>query len=173
MREIGTKALAWFALVLLTFSTGCARKMIGSGDINSALGGSAGQDTMSMPAGAAQVPSGTVATLFDTKRIYFEFDRYDLDPDGQQILTEIAAYLKEYGELRLDIEGHCDERGTSEYNLALGERRACAARDFLATMGIDASRIGTISYGEEKPEDPGKTEEAWARNRRDQFLFSR
>ena len=68
--------------------------------------------------------------------------------------------------MRLEIEGHCDEQGTSEYNLALGERRAGAARDFLVTMGIDASRIDTISYGEEKPEDPGKTEEAWAKNRR-------
>ncbi len=173
MREIGTKALSWFALVLLIFSTGCARKMIGSADASGVSGGSAGQETMSMPAGAAQVPSGTVATLFDSKKIYFEFDRHDLDHDGQQILTEIAAYLKEFGELQLDIEGHCDERGTSEYNLALGERRACAARDFLVTMGIDASRIGTISYGEENPEDQGKTEEAWARNRRDQFLFSR
>jgi peptidoglycan-associated lipoprotein len=128
---------------------------------------------MNMPAGEAQAPSGTVVTPFDSRKIYFEFDRHDLSPDGRQILTEIAAYLKEHGELRLDIEGHCDERGTSEYNLALGERRACAARDFLVTMGIDAARIGTISYGEEKPEDPGKTEEAWSKNRRDQFIFSR
>lgn len=169
MRGIFTKAVAVSVLVLLVFSAGCAKYFTGTG----ATDGSAGQQTMSMPAGGEQVPSGTVATLFDSKKIYFEFDKHDLNPEARQLLTEIAAYLKEYGELRLEIEGHCDERGTSEYNLALGERRAGAARDFLVTMGIDASRIDTISYGEEKPEDPGKTEEVWARNRRAQFIFSR
>ncbi len=173
MRGIGTRGVVWVALVLLMFSAGCTRKMTGTTDETGAPEKSAGQETMSMPAGAAQVPSGTVTTLFDCRNVYFEFDRHDLDSEGRQILTEIAAYMKEHGELRLDIEGHCDERGTSEYNLALGERRACAARDFLVTMGIDPARIGTISYGEEKPDDPGQTEEAWSRNRRDQFLFSR
>ena len=75
--------------------------------------------------------------------------------------------------MNLVIEGHCDERGTNEYNMALGDRRARSARDFLVNLGVDASRISTVSYGEEKPADPGKTEEAWAKNRRAQFVFSR
>ncbi len=170
MREIVTRGMVWFALVLLIFSAGCTRKMMGVADETGALDGSVGQETMNMPAGEAQAPSGTVVTPFDSRKIYFEFDRHDLSPDGRQILTEIAAYLKEHGELRLDIEGHCDERGTSEYNLALGERRACAARDFLVTMGIDAARIGTISYGG-KARRPGKTEEARTK-KEDQFIFS-
>jgi len=173
MRKIVARTVVWLALVFLIFSAGCTKKIMGTADETGAWNGPAGQETMSMPSGAAQAPSGTVATLFDGKKVYFEFDRHDLKPEGRQILTGIAAYLREHDELRLDIEGHCDERGTSEYNLALGERRACAAKDFLVSLRIDASRIGAISYGEEKPEDPGKTEQAWSMNRRDQFLFSR
>lgn len=75
--------------------------------------------------------------------------------------------------MNLVIEGHCDERGTNEYNMALGDRRARSARDFLVNLGVDASRISTVSYGEEKPASLGKTEEAWAKNRRAQFVFSR
>jgi len=112
-------------------------------------------------------------TQFDAKNIYFEFDKHALSAESRQTLTDIAAYLKENTDVRLMIEGHCDERGTNEYNLALGDRRANAARDFLITLGVDPVRIETISYGEEKPEDPRKTEEVWAKNRRDQFVFSR
>lgn len=118
-------------------------------------------------------PAQTITTPFDSRNVYFDFDRHNLNADARQVLTEIAAYLKENADVNLVIEGHCDERGTNEYNMALGDRRARSARDFLVNLGVDASRISTVSYGEEKPASLGKTEEAWAKNRRAQFVFSR
>lgn len=107
------------------------------------------------------------------KKIYFAFDRFDLSEESVAVLNELAAYLKANPELKLAIEGHCDERGTNEYNLALGERRAKAALDYLVSLGVDSSRLSTISYGEERPADPGHNEEAWAKNRRDEFVFAK
>jgi peptidoglycan-associated lipoprotein len=86
------------------------------------------------------------------------------------VLQQIAAFLKRYPQVIIQIEGHCDERGTEEYNMALGSRRANAARQFLADLSIDPNKIYTISYGEERPFDPGHSEAAWAVNRRDHFL---
>jgi peptidoglycan-associated lipoprotein len=88
------------------------------------------------------------------------------------ILEGIAGWLKEHPEKRVLIEGNCDERGTNEYNMALGEQRALAARRFLVALGIEAARLSTISYGEERPLALGNNEEAWARNRRDHFVVS-
>ncbi|MGQ9604390.1 MAG: peptidoglycan-associated lipoprotein Pal [bacterium] len=105
------------------------------------------------------------------ERIHFDFDRYNLRPDAIQVLTRNAEVLLAHPEIRIVIEGHCDERGTDEYNLALGERRAAAARDFLVRFGIDMSRISTVSYGEERPLDPRSNEEAWAKNRRAEFVI--
>ena len=105
------------------------------------------------------------------KDIHFDFDRYDIRPEDAEILKENAALLIKYPDKRIQIEGHCDERGTAEYNLALGERRAQSARDFLISLGIAPNRITTISYGEEKPLDPGHNEEAWAKNRRCHFVI--
>jgi len=102
--------------------------------------------------------------------IHFDFDKYNLKPEAQEILKKTApAYLK-YTNYNVVIEGHCDERGTAEYNLALGEKRAAEAAKFLMNLGIDKNRIKTISYGEEMPLDKGHNEEAWAKNRRDHFL---
>jgi len=100
------------------------------------------------------------------KDIYFDFDRYDVRPEDAPILKENAALLKKYPNVKIQIEGHCDERGTIEYNLALGERRANSTKNYLVTLGISPERISIISYGEEKPFDPGHSEEAWAKNRR-------
>ena len=105
------------------------------------------------------------------KDIHFDFDRYEIRPEDAEILKENAALLIKYPDKRIQIEGHCDERGTAEYNLALGERRAQSARDFLISLGIAPNRITTISYGEEKPLDPGHHEEAWAKNRRCHFVI--
>lgn len=99
-------------------------------------------------------------------RVYFAFDRYDLAPSSRNTLQKQAAWLKANPSVNIKIEGHCDERGTREYNLALGERRANAAADFLMSLGIAADRISTISYGKERPVDARSTEEAWALNRR-------
>ncbi len=104
-----------------------------------------------------------------SQKIHFAFDRSDLNEQARDTLKKIAAVLRLNPSYSLDIAGHCDERGTSEYNLALGERRARAAKKFLVNLGISADRITTVSYGEERPIDPGHTEEAWAKNRRDEF----
>src|SRR5229473_232645 len=99
-------------------------------------------------------------------RVYFEFDQSTVREDGRQTLNKQAEWLKKYTNYPITIEGHCDERGTREYNLALGERRANAARQYLIAQGIPAARIKTISYGKERPDPVGSDEAAWARNRR-------
>ena len=101
--------------------------------------------------------------------IYFEFDKSTLTPAAQDNLLQKAEWLRENADATATIEGHCDDRGTNEYNLALGDRRANSARSFLTDMGIDSSRLRTISYGEEMPVDSGKNDEAWAKNRRAHF----
>lgn len=108
---------------------------------------------------------------FQNEHIYYEFDSSVLLPEAQNTLSHKAEYMQKYTDVGLVIEGHCDERGTDAYNLALGERRAESARRYLLDLGIDESRIETISYGEERPLDPGNNEEAWAKNRRAQFLL--
>src|ERR1700730_5023594 len=99
-------------------------------------------------------------------RVFFAFDRADISPEARQILTRQADWLRRYPNVTVTIEGHCDERGTREYNLALGERRAQAAKNVLVASGIPASRISTISYGKERPAVVGSSEEAYAQNRR-------
>ena len=103
------------------------------------------------------------------KDINFDFDKYSLSPLAQTILDENAAYLAANQAVKVQIEGHCDERGTVEYNLKLGANRARAAFEYLRAKGIDASRLSTVSYGEELPLDPAKNEAAYAKNRRDHF----
>ncbi|UCF92936.1 MAG: peptidoglycan-associated lipoprotein Pal [Desulfobacterales bacterium] len=112
-----------------------------------------------------------MAELFVQEDIHFEFDKSTLTPTAQDILSRKGEWLRENPDVSFTIEGHCDERGTNEYNLALGDRRAESAKAFLVDLGIDASRITTISYGEERPVDPGHNEEAWAQNRRDHFVI--
>mgnify|MGYP000586537785 CR=1 FL=1 len=99
-------------------------------------------------------------------RVFFGFDRYNLTPAARDILQKQAAWMIANSNVSVTIEGHCDERGTREYNLALGDRRANAAADYLMTLGVPATRISTISYGKERPEDPASNEIAWAKNRR-------
>ena len=99
-------------------------------------------------------------------RIFFDTDKYDIDSDDQSILRSQAQWLMQNPSVRVTVEGHCDERGTRDYNLALGERRANAAKNYLASLGIDPVRISTISYGKERPVALGSDESAWAQNRR-------
>lgn len=103
------------------------------------------------------------------EQIYFDYDSSELKPAAQDILTKKAAWLEANGGYKIKIEGHCDERGSTEYNLALGSRRAEAAAKFLNALGISSDRITTVSYGEEKPAVEGKGESAWSKNRRDEF----
>ena len=99
-------------------------------------------------------------------RVFFGFDKYDLSSEARTTLERQAFWLRKYPSATVTIEGHCDERGTREYNLALGERRASAAKDYLIALGVDASRVSTISYGKERPVAFGSNDEAWAQNRR-------
>ena len=98
--------------------------------------------------------------------IYFAFDRYDLTEEARKTLAENAKILLAHPNLIIQIEGHCDERGSNEYNLALGERRSVSTKLYLIKLGVKGNRLSTISYGEEMPVDPGHTEAAWAKNRR-------
>jgi peptidoglycan-associated lipoprotein len=104
--------------------------------------------------------------------IHFDFDKSNIRQDDRKILSRNAAYLSKNINVKIVIEGYCDERGTAEYNMALGERRADEAKKYLVNLGIDGKRITTISYGSEKPLDPGHDEVAWAKNRRDHFAVN-
>jgi peptidoglycan-associated lipoprotein len=106
------------------------------------------------------------------KPVYFEYDSSELSADAQAALNANAELLKKYPAWTITLEGHCDERGTAEYNLALGERRALAARNYLVSLGISADRLRTVSYGKEFPFDPGHDEAAWSRNRRAHFVIT-
>ena len=106
------------------------------------------------------------------KPIFFDFDKYDIRPADTEILKGNSAFLKKFPNVKIQIEGHCDERGTNEYNLALGERRANSTKKYLTSLGVTADRVSTISYGEEKPMDPSHNEEAWTKNRRAHFVIT-
>jgi peptidoglycan-associated lipoprotein len=99
-------------------------------------------------------------------RVFFDFDKYNIRPDQEATLRAQAQWLAEFPNVSVVVEGHCDERGTREYNLALGERRANAVKNFLVALGVNASRIETVSYGKERPAVMGSNEDAWAQNRR-------
>jgi peptidoglycan-associated lipoprotein len=104
--------------------------------------------------------------------LFFELDSSDVSPEGQKTMQDNAAVLKKYPGMQITIEGHCDERGTAEYNLALGERRALAAKNYLVSLGIPADQIKTVSYGKEFPFDPGHDDAAWQKNRRAHFVIT-
>jgi peptidoglycan-associated lipoprotein len=120
------------------------------------------------PATTTSVTPGSVADFRQNvgDRVFFDTDQSNLRDDARQTLTRQAEWLKKYTNYPITIEGHCDERGTREYNLALGERRANAARQYLVAQGVPAARIKTISFGKENPDPPGSDEAAWALNRR-------
>jgi len=119
----------------------------------------------------AQQKTASAKSIFENEDVYFEFDSIRLAPQAQEILTKKAEWLRANPTAKITIEGHCDSRGTNEYNLALGEGRAQSAKAFLVDLGIDPSRLNTISYGEERPIDRAQTEEGWAKNRRAHFVI--
>ncbi len=120
---------------------------------------------------AAMVPPPMVPGVDKLDAIYFDFDKYDLRPESRATLKKNADWLTRNPDRKVVIEGNCDERGTNEYNMALGQRRAEAAAKYLNTLGVSAGRISTISYGEDRPVCKESTEECWARNRRDDFIL--
>lgn len=156
------------AVVLLS---SCSKKDVIEGDaaispsgMEGGTGGIENAPPVSTNPGEAGTPSTELAT------IYFGYDSYALTGEARNSLKSNADWLKANPNGRVQIEGHCDERGTNEYNMALGDRRANAVRGYLMKMGIDRGRIDTISYGEERPADVGHDESAWARNRRAVFV---
>ncbi|MBK8177147.1 MAG: peptidoglycan-associated lipoprotein Pal [Rhodospirillales bacterium] len=142
-------------------TTGTSGIPSSGGYTTSGLSGTGGQ--RGIPGDPAEVER-QIASTGDT--VYFAFDSYSLDSSAQQALDRQAALLLKYTGITVTIEGHTDERGTREYNIALGDRRATAVRDYLVAYGIDAASIRTISYGEERPAVLGSSEAAWAKNRR-------
>ncbi len=120
---------------------------------------------------SAMVPNAAAGTQEDLNvnigdRVFFGYDRYDLSSEGRDILAAQATWLQQYDSLYVTVEGHADERGTREYNLALGERRANSVKNYLVALGVSPSRINVISYGKERPAVPGSNESAWSQNRR-------
>jgi peptidoglycan-associated lipoprotein len=107
------------------------------------------------------------------KDIYFDFDKSNIKPSEREVLNKNGEWLKDNPNVRVQIEGHCDERGTNEYNIALGERRAVSARDYLLSLGISSERLYTVSYGEEKPVCTEQNESCWWQNRRAHFLVGK
>ena len=137
-----------------------------------AAGGGAASSQAAPPssssAASPMVAPGSVEDFLKNvgDRVFFDFDKYDLKTEGRDQLVKWVAFLKQYPSDTLTVEGHCDERGTREYNLALGERRANSVKDFLAAQGVAVSRLKVISYGKERPAVLGSDEAAWAQNRR-------
>ena len=156
LKRIG---LVCVMVLALGVSFGCAKKNVG---------GEGGTGSEGMSAGAMTAVDRAAQTITEGI-IYFEFDKFDIQPQYNEMLRQKAELLKQYPSIRIRIEGNCDERGTEEYNLALGGRRARSAYDYLLRLGVNPSQMETISYGKERPVVTGSGPEAWAKNRRDDF----
>lgn len=174
MRKLGLLGLIVLVFAL-AMAGGCAKKVASTPEGTTVSG--SGESSAAAPSGLtdAQRLAEQQRQAIDklaADRIYFAFDKSDLSDESRQILTAKADLLKEFPALTMLIEGHCDERGTNEYNIALGERRARAAYDYLVMLGIEPTRLTVISYGEEYPAVPGANEAAWAKNRRAEFKGS-
>jgi peptidoglycan-associated lipoprotein len=192
-----SRTLVVSLLIVLTAAAGCAKRpatMAASapaptGAATSTAPQAAAAPTPAQPATAAPAPPAAPSpttppatspaarpsprefvSVAELKDINFDFDKYDIRPEDAKTLDANAAWLKSNAEQLVLIEGHCDERGTNEYNLALGERRAKSTMNYLVSQGVQASRITIISYGEERPLCTEHTEQCWARNRRAHFL---
>jgi peptidoglycan-associated lipoprotein len=186
----GSRFLVATLVISTALFAGCAKRPattaasapapIGTAATTGSTGGAAQQQPAmtSPPATAAPATPAPTArpapkeftAIADLKPIYFDFDKYDIRPGDAKVLDANAQWLKSNADQLVLIEGHCDERGTNEYNLALGERRAKSTMNYLVSQGVQASRITIISYGEERPVCTQKNEECWSKNRRAQFL---
>lgn len=172
MKKFGVLGLM-VLVFCLAMAGGCSKKVASTPAGGSAVGSGAGAGGgMSAEDLEKQKKLRAAIEKIGADKIYFAFDSNELAQESRQILQSKADLLKANPSLNLLIEGHCDERGTNEYNLALGERRARAAYEFLVLMGIDSSKLQIISYGEEYPAVQGANEAAWSKNRRDEFKAS-
>ena len=135
-------------------------------------GGAKPVETFTTPLGTVRPGSQEDLVVNVGDRVFFDFDKFSLKPDARKTLEKQAAWMKANPSVRVSIEGHADERGTREYNLALGERRANSAKDYLVSLGINPARLKTISYGKARPVAMGSNEAAWAQNRRSVTVVS-
>ena len=149
------------ALLLLA---ACETATEQSGSASTGGGESAGMSSKALPGPKMGSAEDFVVNVGD--RVFFAFDKYNLTAKARETLQRQATWLNKYPQVTVTIEGHCDERGTREYNLALGDRRATAAKNYLIALGVNPNRIKTISYGKERPAVAGSNEAAWAQNRR-------
>jgi peptidoglycan-associated lipoprotein len=175
MRRSPWTLLFPFAAILLTLAVapGCSsRKQVSGGAEPPPPPSSTTDDAppVEEPPPPPSRPGGDETAQANLQDAYFDYDDASLRDDAKSALEHNAKYMESHTGVRVVVEGHCDERGSVEYNLALGEKRARAAKEYLTTYGINGSRITTISYGKERPFDPGHNEEAWARNRRAHFV---
>ncbi len=159
-----SKVLSVFAAVLLLAACETASdQSAGTAGTGGATGAGAAA-TAARPGPRPGSQEDLVANVGD--RVFYDFDKSDLKPEARRTVERWAAWLRQYPNVNVTIEGHCDERGTREYTIGLGERRAAAAKNFLVSLGIDARRVATISYGKERPAVIGSNEAAWSQNRR-------
>jgi len=168
--KTNTIKMAALLLVSTALVAGCSKKKV---DVlpPAAEGTDYGQTPADPNAGTGQIVPGSQEDFLQQvgqfgDRILFETDRFNVDVEDQAVLQRQAQWLAQYPNTRAIVEGHADERGTRDYNLALGERRANSAKNYLVSIGVDASRIQTVSYGKERPSALGSDEQAWAQNRR-------
>ena len=160
MDQVKRFGLVCVLMLALVAGFGCAKKTVSSEGVSTSEDFVSGSSMTAVEQAAQTISDGIV---------YFEFDSFDIQPQYYEVLRQKAELLKQYPSVRIRIEGNCDERGTEEYNLALGGRRARAAYDYLLRMGVNPAQMETISFGKERPAVMGTGPETWAKNRRDDF----
>lgn len=168
--KLRTALMLNLMLCLIVLMSACSKKAVMDAEPASAPAvgeTTAAPEPITETAAAAAAPATLTGSRLEP--IYFDYDSHLLSPDAHQILNRNAALLRQESGLFVTIEGHCDERGSDEYNLALGEQRAVAVKRYLVTAGVAANRLTVISYGEERPSVTGSDEAAWSRNRRAAF----
>ena len=166
------RTLSLFAAVLLLAACETPSDQTGTASGQGAAGKSSSVDRGSTGTTTAKRPLSTILTVDVGDRVFFDFDKYSLKAKARQTLERQATFLKNNAGVKVVLQGHADERGTREYNLALGDRRANSAKDYLIALGIDPNRITIISYGKERPAVAGSNEAAWSQNRRAVTIIS-
>lgn len=164
-----TVKMAAILLASTALVAGCGKKKVEQ--LPPVAEGTEGETVTDPNAGAGQIVPGSQEDFLANvgqfgDRIFFDTDRFNVDTEDQTTLQRQAQWLARYPNTRITVEGHADERGTRDYNLALGERRANSAKNYLTSVGVDAARVQTVSYGKERPQAMGSDEQAWAQNRR-------
>jgi len=174
MKQHQKHVILLIAIFCVALAFGCAKKPVTDEEVSSAPPAtsastdSGGQDGTFSSQSVSDTPAASIPASL--QRVHFDFDSYVLTGSAKATLEDNAAYLKAHATEQVQIEGHCDERGSDEYNLVLGEKRARATKAFLVSLGVDGRRLSVISYGEERPLDPSSDENAWSKNRRAEFV---